>query len=112
MGENFRLVILCSEDRSDLFFANKLAERFDPVGIFVESQRADPSAEPALQKYLRLAKAPHQIPWKIFNRIAEQTWRKNALYNRSEYKPILARPADAFSKQTNKTLFTPPVLVV
>ncbi|KXJ45179.1 MULTISPECIES: formyl transferase [Marinobacter] len=86
MGENFRLVILCSEDRSDLFFANKLAERFDPVGIFVESQRADPSAEPALQKYLRLAKAPHQIPWKIFNRIAEQTWRKNALYNRSEYK--------------------------
>ena len=61
MGENFRLVILCSEDRSDLFFANKLAERFDPVGIFVESQRADPSAEPALQKYLRLAKAPHQM---------------------------------------------------
>ncbi|WP_421921552.1 formyl transferase [Marinobacter salarius] len=86
MGGKFRLVILCSEDRSDLFFANKLAERFDPVGIFVESQRANPSAESLLQKYLRLAKAPHQIPRKIFNRIAEQTWRKNALYNRSEHK--------------------------
>lgn len=86
MGDNFRLVILCSEDRSDLFFANKIAKRFDPVGIFVESQRANPSAEPVLQKSLRLAKTPHQIPGKIFNRIAEQTWRKDALYNRSEYK--------------------------
>jgi len=86
MDDNFRLVILCSEDRSDLFFANKLAERFSPVGIFVESQRDNPSAEPVLQKCFRLARAPHQLPGKFLNRIAEQTWRKHALYNRREYK--------------------------
>ncbi|ORJ63386.1 formyl transferase [Geothermobacter hydrogeniphilus] len=58
-----RIVILVSEDRSDIYFANRLAERFPVAGIFVETQYGNTPTSLAarLKKGLGYAVSPGRL---------------------------------------------------
>ena len=50
----FRVVVIVSADRSDLYFANQLLKRVNVVGVIVENQRHKPDGTPVIVKVLKL----------------------------------------------------------
>ena len=65
--KNFRVMVICSSDFSDIYFANQLIKRFNVVGVIVESQN---QKDGVLQKILKAGKmmlSPLDLIQKIKN---------------------------------------------
>lgn len=58
-----RVVVLVSEDISDIYFANRILKRANVVGVVVEGQNA--AGEPLLSKGLRYLKDPKLISGRV-----------------------------------------------
>ncbi len=79
----FRVVVVVSPDRSDLYFANQLMSRLNVVGLIVENQREKPAKNSIIIKSLKLVHKPHILFEKTYNLVVERFRRKYAAY----YKP-------------------------
>lgn len=61
-----RVVVLVSQDASDLYFANKLIRAVNVVGIVVEQQRLPVDTSSRAAKALKLLRQPHVLLTKLF----------------------------------------------
>ncbi len=80
----FRLVVVVSPDRSDLYFANQLMRRLNLVGVIVENQRERPDKSSIFIKALKLTHKPHIFFAKTYNLVFERFRRKYAAYHKPE----------------------------
>ena len=75
---NFRIVILVSSDRSDIYFANQLLKNFNIVGVFVEHQRVNVSKHIRFFKLLKMVTNPLKLADRISYIIYQR--RYNRIY--------------------------------
>lgn len=80
----FRVVVVVSPDRSDLYFANQLMKRLNVVGVVVENQMQKPGNSSTFIKALKLLHKPHIFFTKSYRMIAERIRSKYAVYNKPE----------------------------
>jgi hypothetical protein len=80
----FRIVVIATPDKSDLYFANQLVTRLNVVGVIIENQIPAPSGEPVFLKALRLARQPRILLGKMQNKIRHVIRERYAIYNRPE----------------------------
>ncbi len=80
----FRIVVIVSPDRSDLYFANQLMRRVNVVGVIVEKQRQKPDKSSIFIKAIKLIHKPHVFFAKSYHVVAERIRGKYAVYNKPE----------------------------
>ncbi len=81
----FRVVVICSTDKSDLYFANQLMKQVNVVGVMVENQRHELDTTPVVIKALRLIHKPMVLVSKLLEKFKAITSEKYADYNRPEF---------------------------
>ncbi len=84
---SLRVLIIVSPDASDQFFANRLAQRLNVVGVVVESQQSPRDRTPRWKKALRLLVRPRELYERATDLIARQWRRRFARHARPEYAP-------------------------
>ena len=82
--KDFKVAVIVSPDRSDLYFANQLIRRLNVVGVVVESQRYPQDDTPVIKKAMRLAKKPHVLFKRVMEKISEIFRGRFAVYNKTE----------------------------
>ncbi len=80
-----RLVVLVSEDPSDLYFANAIVSQFEVELIVVETQRA--SERTAWQKVRYYVGRPAAFWGRLFEFVAESSWRRSSDARNPELQP-------------------------
>lgn len=76
-----RIVVAVSRDRSDLYFANQLMQRFKVAGVIVENQLPAPDNTPALLKAVRLASQPMLFVKRLHGSLMQRFHSRYAIYN-------------------------------
>ena len=82
--KEFRVVVVVSPDKSDLFFANQLMRRLNVVGVIVENQMHERDNSSTFVKALKLLHKPHIFFAKSYNAIVDRIRSKFAVYNKPE----------------------------
>jgi hypothetical protein len=77
-----RTLVIVSQDRSDIFFANQLARHLNVIGIVVENQRSRKPSESRWRKVARYLGQPAQWPGKIRELLDKRFVEPGQLYNR------------------------------
>ncbi len=80
----FRIVVIVSPDRSDLYFANQLMRRLNVAGVIVENQMHKQDDRSIFIKAIKIVHKPHVFFAKSYSVIAERIRRKYAVYNKPE----------------------------
>lgn len=85
MGE-FRVAVVVSGDRSDLYFANELMKRLNVVGVIVENQRHPRDSTSPIIKALKLVPQPHILLAKMSEMLAGKVRERFAPYSNPKNK--------------------------
>lgn len=81
-----RVLVVVSNDKSDLYFANCLIQSANVVAVVVENQIEAKTVEFHIQKIIRLLKTPTVLIRKIPGKIVHAYRRKFAIYHQDAYK--------------------------
>jgi methionyl-tRNA formyltransferase len=108
--DDLRIVVIVSNDRSDLYFANQLIQRLNVVGAIVENQQYTTDSTPIVVKALKLAHKPHILLAKALNLLNEKLIRRHAPYNQPRNKTDFGEQGrELFPNRDCTVLYTPGV---
>ena len=82
--DDFNIVILVSSDKSDLYFANQLMQRFNISTVVIEHQYERSQSTSKIKKISQLILRPHKLIKRIIEKTNEIIEDKFAIYNKPD----------------------------
>jgi len=104
--KNPRIVVLVSSDKSDLYFANQLIQRFNILSVVIEHQQDTSPSTPKIKKIIWLLFRPHQLIKKIISKIKTTYETKYALYNRPENQLNFGKEGGSITPKESLSIIT------
>ncbi len=93
-----KVLVIVSNDASDIYFANELMRHLHVVGVVVENQLAPKDTRPLLFKFLRYALKPRSLLEKIYDVLIGRRLRRHAPYNQAANKADFGSQGERLDK--------------